>query len=107
MRFALILGAVLTFLSGIQLFVLTGHTADFFAWTIGAGSAATAIGAFYWTAIALSYLSWRRQPWVRACIEVPARCPLPLTPHYQYTAVCSILSLDHPQGAVGIGDPRG
>lgn len=38
MRFALILGAVLTLLCGIQLFALTGHTADFFAWTIGAGA---------------------------------------------------------------------
>ena len=71
MRFALILGAVLTCLSGVQLFVLTERTADFFAWTIAAGSSATTIGAFYWTACVLSYLSWRRQPWVRARVGVP------------------------------------
>lgn len=54
MRFALILGATLTFLSGVQLFVLTDHTADLFAWTIGAGATATIMGAFYWTACSLS-----------------------------------------------------
>jgi hypothetical protein len=71
MRFALILGATLTFLSGFQLFVLTDFTDDTFAWTIGAGATATIIGAFYWTACPLSYLSWRRQPWVRARVGVP------------------------------------
>jgi hypothetical protein len=71
MRFALILGAILTFLSGVQLFVLTDRTADLFAWTIAAGSSATIIGAFYWTACCLSFLSWRRQPWVRARVGVP------------------------------------
>lgn len=71
MRFALILGAILTFLSGVQLFVLTDRTADLFAWTIAAGSSATIIGAFYWTACCLSFLSWRRQPWARARVGVP------------------------------------
>ena len=31
MRFALLLGALLTFLAGVQLFVLTDHTTDWFA----------------------------------------------------------------------------
>src|SRR5215470_9731581 len=57
MRFVLILGAVLTLISGTQLFVLTDHTAEFFAWTIAAGSSATVMGAFYWTACVLSFLS--------------------------------------------------
>lgn len=72
MRFALILGAILTFFSGVQLFVLTDHTADLFAWTIAAGSSATVMGSFYWTACSLSFLSWRRQPWARARVGVPA-----------------------------------
>lgn len=71
MRLALLLGVILTFLSGIQLFVLTESTADTFAWTIGSGATATVIGAFYWTACTLAYLSWRRQPWVRARVGVP------------------------------------
>lgn len=71
MRFALLLGAILTLLSGTQLFVLTDHTDDLFAWTIGAGATATIMGAFYWTACSLSFISWRRQPWVRARVGVP------------------------------------
>lgn len=71
MRFALILGAILTFLSGVQLFVLTEHTEESFAWTIAAGSTAAVIGAFYWAACALAFLSWLRQPWVRARVGVP------------------------------------
>ena len=71
MRFALLLGAILTFLSGTQLFVLTDHTDNLFAWTIGAGATATIMGAFYWTACVLSFISWRRQPWVRARVGVP------------------------------------
>jgi len=71
MRFALLLGALLTFLAGVQLFVLTDHTTDWFAWTVNAGSAATIIGGFYWTACVLSYLSWRRRDWVEARVGVP------------------------------------
>jgi len=71
MRFALILGALLTFLAGVQLFVLTDRTADWFAWTVGAGSAATILGGFYWTACVLSYLSWRRRDWAGARVGVP------------------------------------
>jgi hypothetical protein len=70
MRFALLLGAMLTFLSGTQLYVLTDHTENLFAWTIGAGATATIMGAFYWTACSLSFISWRRQPWVRARVGV-------------------------------------
>ena len=71
MRFALFLGAALTFVSGVQLFVLTDRTEDLFAWTIAAGSSATVMGAFYWTACALSFSSWRRQPWAYARVGVP------------------------------------
>ena len=71
MRFALLLGAILTFLSGVQLFLLTDSTEDTFAWTVGSGATATVIGAFYWTACVLAYLSYRRQPWVRARVGVP------------------------------------
>lgn len=65
-RFVLVAGAVLTFLAGIQLFVLSDYTADYFAWTIAAGSTAAMIGAFYWTAALLAFLSWRRRAWVNA-----------------------------------------
>lgn len=65
-RFVLIAGAILTFLAGIQLFVLSDDTADYFAWTIAAGSTAAVIGAFYWTASLLAFLSWRRPEWANA-----------------------------------------
>ncbi len=89
MRFALILGAVLTFLSGVQLFVLTDRTADLFAWTIAAGATATIMGAFYWTACSLSFLSWRRQPWVRARVGVPG-----VTLFLWATLLTTVLHLD-------------
>ncbi len=66
MRFVLIAGAILTFLAGIQLFVLSDITADYFAWTIAAGSTAAVIGAFYWSAALMAFLSWRRREWAYA-----------------------------------------
>lgn len=65
-RFVLIAGALLTLLAGIQLFVLGDNTADYFSWTISAGSTAATIGAFYWTAALLAFLSWRHREWVYA-----------------------------------------
>lgn len=65
-RFVLIAGSALTFLAGIQLFVLSDNTAEYFAWTIAAGSTAAVIGAFYWTAALLALLSWRHREWVFA-----------------------------------------
>ena len=89
MRLALILGAVLTFVAGVQLFVLTDHTADWFAWTIGAGSAATIIGGFYWTACVLSFLSWRRRVWAEARVGVPG-----ITAFLWATLLTTLLHLD-------------
>jgi hypothetical protein len=66
MRFVLLAGAVLTFLAGIQLFVLSDRTAEYFSWTIKAGSTAALLGAFYWTAALLAFLSWRRPYWAEA-----------------------------------------
>ena len=65
-RFVLIAGAALTFLAGIQLFVLSDHTAEYFSWTIKAGSTAAVLGSFYWTSAVLAFLSWRRRFWADA-----------------------------------------
>lgn len=101
MRFALGLGTGLTFLAGLPLFLLPGSTDDWFAWTIGAGSAATVIGAFYWTACVLSFLSWRRQPWVRARVGVPG-----ITMFLWATLVTTLLHLEafHFSGASITGE---
>jgi len=71
MRLALLLGALLTFAAGVQLFVLTAWTDRYFAWTIVSGASATTLGAFYWTACVLSFLSWRRRHWADARVGVP------------------------------------
>lgn len=65
-RFVLIAGSALTFLAGIQLFVLSDHTAEYFSWTIKAGATAAVLGSFYWTASLLAFLSWRRSAWADA-----------------------------------------
>lgn len=63
-RFVLIAGAALTFLAGIQLFVLIGYTAEHFSWTIKSTSTAAVLGSFYWTASLLAFLTWRRSAWI-------------------------------------------
>jgi hypothetical protein len=65
-RFVLIAGAALTFLAGIQLFVLSGYTAEYFSWTIKSAATAAVLGSFYWTASLLAFLSWRRSAWADA-----------------------------------------
>ena len=56
-RFVLIAGAALTLLAGIQLFVLSDHTAEFFSWTIKAGSTAAVLGLDRSTGLLLCWRS--------------------------------------------------
>ena len=71
MRAALYLGSFLVFLAGIQLFVLTERTDHYFAWTIANPMTAAFLGAFYWTAIPLAFLSARQRVWAHARVGVP------------------------------------
>ena len=71
MRVALYTGSFLVFLAGIQLFVLTTRTDHYFAWTIANPLTAAFLGAFYWTAIPLAFLSARRRVWADARVGVP------------------------------------
>ena len=71
MRVALYTGSCLVFLAGIQLFVLTTRTDHYFAWTIANPLTAAFLGAFYWTAIPLAFLSARRRVWADARVGVP------------------------------------
>ena len=71
MRVALYIGSFLVFLAGIQLFVLTTRTDHAFAWTIANPLTAAFLGAFYWTAIPLAFLSARQRVWVNAQVGVP------------------------------------
>jgi hypothetical protein len=72
MRRLLFTAAVLVFLAGLQLFVFTGLTSTFFAWTIANPLAAAFLGAAYWASIAIEALAARQPLWANARIAVPA-----------------------------------
>jgi len=72
MRRLLFTAAVLVLLAGIQLFVFTGQTSHFFAFTIANPLAAAFLGAAYWAAVAIEALAGRQALWANARIAVPA-----------------------------------
>src|SRR5215831_14553236 len=72
MRWLLFTAAVLVLLAGFQLFVFTGRTGTFFAWTITNPLAAAFLGASYWAAVAIEALAGRQRLWANARIAVPA-----------------------------------
>jgi len=72
MRRLLFTAAVLVLLAGIQLFVFTGRTGTFFAWTIANPLSATFLGAAYWAAVAIEGLAGQQRLWANARIAVPA-----------------------------------
>src|SRR5215469_12802383 len=53
MRALLYAASILVLLAGIQLFVFTGRTDDFFAFTIGNPLSALFLGAGYWASVAI------------------------------------------------------
>ncbi|HEX3715780.1 MAG TPA: hypothetical protein VHV09_23510, partial [Trebonia sp.] len=57
MRWLLAAAAVLVLLAGFQLFVFTGRTATYFAWTIANPLAAAFLGAGYWASVSIEALS--------------------------------------------------
>jgi hypothetical protein len=71
MRAMLLLGAFLVSLAGIQLYVLTTRTGHYFAWTVKVPLTAAFLGAFYWTAMPLAFLSGMERVWARARVGVP------------------------------------
>jgi hypothetical protein len=71
MRRLLFTAAVLVLLAGFQLFVFTGRTSTFFAWTIANPLAAAFLGAGYWASVAIEALAGRQKLWANARIAVP------------------------------------
>ncbi len=59
-------GAALSALAGIQLYVLAEDTEKYFAWTIAAPLSAAFFGAFYWGAVVIATMSFFRREWARA-----------------------------------------
>ena len=72
MRRLLFTAAVLVLLAGFQLFVFTGRTATFFAWTIVNPLAAAFLGAGYWASVSIEARAGRQRLWANARIAVPA-----------------------------------
>jgi hypothetical protein len=71
MRCMLLLGALLVFIAGVQLFGFSRDTDHAFAWTIGVPLTAAFLGAFYWGAFPLALLSGLQRDWVDARVGVP------------------------------------
>ena len=71
MRGLLFTAAVLVLLAGFQLFVFTGRTGTFFAWTIANPLAAAFLGAGYWASVSIEVLAGRQRVWANARIAVP------------------------------------
>lgn len=72
MRRLLFTASVLVLLAGIQLFVFTGQTDHFFAFTVANPLSAAFLGAGYWAAVAIEALAGRQAVWANARIAVPA-----------------------------------
>ncbi|HXZ76538.1 MAG TPA: hypothetical protein VEH31_37490 [Streptosporangiaceae bacterium] len=72
MRRLLFTASVLVLLAGIQLFVFTGRTDHFFAFTIANPLSAAFLGAGYWAAVAIEALAGRQTVWANARIAIPA-----------------------------------
>jgi hypothetical protein len=71
MRILLYVASALVLLVGVELYVLTGHTERFFAWTIQSELTAAFLGAGYLAAVFLEFGSARQELWARARFAVP------------------------------------
>jgi hypothetical protein len=65
-RLVLALDLVAVIGAGVQLFVLSTHTADYFAWTIKAPITAALLGAGYWSSIPSVIIAMREREWRNA-----------------------------------------
>ena len=72
MRRLLYLASLLTFIAGIQLYILTESTDRFFAWTIAVPLTAAFLGANYLASALLTFFSARKQWWVQARTTLPS-----------------------------------
>ena len=71
MHVLLYLLTALTFLVGTQLLILSDHTDQFFAWTIGVPMSAAFVGAGFWGAAVVVFWCARQRDWARARVVVP------------------------------------
>lgn len=68
----LVVAAILVFIIGIPLFLLSEQTEQYFAWTIASPLTAAFLGASYWSSCLLEWMASREKRWSHARIAVPA-----------------------------------
>jgi hypothetical protein len=73
-RFIFVVAALLAAIAGIQLYILTDHTGQFFAWTILNPLSAAFLGAGYWTGVTLLLFSTAERAWANIRIAIVAVC---------------------------------
>jgi hypothetical protein len=71
-RLALVLGLLLAVVAGVQLFLLSHRTAEFFAWTVGAPVTAAFLGAGYWSTLPSLALALRMKQWLEVRVLLVA-----------------------------------
>ncbi len=70
MHWWFLLDMFLVFIAGVQLFVLSEFTNQFFAWTIASTLTAATFGAAYWSTLPMLFVSFRERVWANARIAV-------------------------------------
>jgi len=70
----------LLFIAGVQLFILSGQTATYFAWTFASPLAAAFMGAGYWSAMFHAYSGVRAKGWEYVRSSMPAALTATSTP---------------------------
>jgi hypothetical protein len=73
-RIIFLVSAFLAAIAGIQLYILTDHTDQYFAWTILNPLSATFLGAGYWTGVTLLLFSTAERAWANIRIAIAAVC---------------------------------
>lgn len=72
-RFFFSFGVIpLLFIAGVQLFILSGQTDRYFAWTIPLPFTAAFMGAGYWAALTQAFVIVRKPSWERMRVSLPA-----------------------------------
>ena len=72
MRWLLVAASLLVLTIGTPLFLVPTETEALFSWTVNPPLTAAFLGAAYWAAFLLEYLSSRERIWARARMAVPA-----------------------------------
>ena len=73
-RIVFLVAAFLAAIAGIQLYILTDHTGQFFAWTILNPLSAAFLGAGYWTGVTLLLFSTAERAWANIRIAIVGVC---------------------------------